>query len=134
MRGRPRTPRQRKSGGVRDEKGGRRCLLLAPVVKYVDTFAFGDDGDGAAVFVGTHAAEEQSSIVVDWGCFRGAPEVHPEVLLGTLAPVVLLNLRIESNVIKPSSKEVSKTQQNTVSFVTRKRGGGTSMSLPSWQR
>jgi hypothetical protein len=91
-------------------RGGRRCLLLAPVVKYVDTFALGYDGDGAAVFVSTHAAEQQSRVVVDWVCFRGAPEVHPQVLLGTFAPVILLNLRIESNVIKPSSKEVSKTQ------------------------
>ena len=62
MRGRLRTQRQPTRGGVRDEKGGRRCLLLAPVVKNVDTFAFGDDGDGAAVFVSTHAAEEQSRI------------------------------------------------------------------------
>ena len=92
------------------------CSLLAPVIEYVHAFASGNDGDGAAVLVSAHAAE-----------------VHPEVLLGALAPVVLLNLRIETNVIKPSSKEVSKTQHNTVSFVTRKRGG-TSMLLPSWQR
>jgi hypothetical protein len=34
--GRLRTARQRNRGGVRDEKTGRRYLLLAPVVKYVE--------------------------------------------------------------------------------------------------
>ncbi len=92
--------------------GGRGvCLLLAPVVKDVDTFTFGDDGDGAAVLVRAHAADGQVRWGCDMGWERGAawggtglpallPEVHPQMLLGALAPVVLLNLRVEAHVVE----------------------------------
>ncbi len=84
--------------------------LLAPVIEYVHAFAFGDDGDGAAVLVSAHAADNQVS-----GGFGGAqgscmrthaPEVHPQVLLRALAPVVLLHLRVEAHVVKPDRSRV----------------------------
>jgi hypothetical protein len=35
----------------------------------------------------------------------GAPEVHPQVLLRALAPVVFLHLRVEAHVVKPENRE-----------------------------
>ena len=86
------------------------CSLLAPVIEYVHAFASGNDGDGAAVLVGAHAAEDKVSggFGCAWGsCMRThAPEVHPQVLLRALAPVVLLHLRVEAHVVEPDRSRV----------------------------